>query len=107
LNIRHSIINQDNSLAWGITLVDEDALTAGSLPDANEEIEQPGWMFRGASDYSVSNVFDFAQYLFINADLKGQRKFAGNNARLVFLASNVGASNVIISGMIRMIVKKP
>ncbi len=105
--IRHGVTAVGNALAWGITLVDEDALTAAALPDANEESEQPGWLFRGAQNFRVSDVNDYTQEVAIKQDLKGQRKFAGNSSRLVLLVSNGGANAVFLNGMIRLLVKKP
>ncbi len=88
-------------------MVDEDAFAAAALPDTNDETEQPGWMLRGASLVSTSNANDGSQFLQIKNDLSGQRKFAGNSSRLVFLFSNDGVTSVILNGMIRMLVKKP
>jgi len=107
LSVRSTVINVDASISWGITIVDEDAFAAAALPDVNDETEQPGWMFRGADDVSASNVFDRSQFRMITANLSGQRKFAGNSSRLVFLLNNSGASPVIVAGLIRMLVKKP
>ncbi len=107
LTVRHTAVNQDNSISWGITLADEDAFNAAALPDTNDETEQPGWLFRGAGDLSVTNVFDRSQWLKVEAVLKGQRKFTGNLAKLFFLMTNTGASSVIVSGMICLLVKKP
>jgi len=107
IQVRPSAANSQDPVSWGITMVDEDAFAAAALPDTNDETEQPGWMLRGASLVSTSNANDGSQFLQIRNDLSGQRKFAGNSSRLVFLFSNDGVTSVILNGMIRMLVKKP
>ncbi len=105
--VRPAALGDLAPIEWGITLVDEDAFAAAALPDVNEEQEQPGWLLRDASLVITSNLSDRSQMMTINNDLKAQRKFAGNSARLVFLFSNGGSSSVVLNGIIRMLVKKP
>ena len=96
-------------LSVAIAMIEQDASTAGAIPDPEDEDEQPGWLYRTASPVFTSVVNDSTQAHRFFVDLKSRRKYAGEDYACQCILENhaAGMSAVNVDGISRMLVMKP
>ncbi len=91
LVIEPSVADISYRPTWGVVLVNSDALTAGAVPESNDEDDQPGWLLRDVGIAETHDVNDGSNFLRMEYDLASQRRFYNQQNRLIFEISQ-GAS---------------
>ncbi len=95
-------------VSMGIYMCEDDAFNAGVLADPETEADQAGWLWRtiGQSVFAQNfNTFD--QQLRIKEDLRGMRKYPGDDYTLclVLQVEAGGASAINFDGSVRTLYK--
>ena len=94
-------------LTIGICVVNDDALASLVLPDATNEADKPGWLYRTRRSVFTSDPNDLAQQAHFKEDLRSKRTFRGASDNLVMVL-DLGTSNasVNVDGWIRVLAMK-
>ena len=94
-------------LSVGLAMVNDDALAALTLPDA-DTIDEPGWLYRGVKSVFTSVVNDHSQETRFDLDLKGRRKFTGTdmNFCLILDTGTISGGSINVNGRVRFLVMK-
>ena len=91
-------------LSMGIVMVSDDSLAAGAVPDPEDNIDKPGWLWKSLRSFFTSTINDHAQATVVQHDLRGMRKFPASGADLVLIMTNfAGTVTVNVDGLIRML----
>ena len=102
-----SVAGTGGVLFLGIIMMSLEAISAGIFPDADDEQDQPGWLWRTGKSVFTSDSTDHAQGTFFSYDIRSKRKFPSEDHRLVLIADmQSGGNNVNIDGAIRTLVLK-
>ena len=91
-------------MALGLVMVDDDAMSAGAVPEANSAGEQPGWIFRSQRVISTTDPNDSSQFLKWDLDIRARRKLTGENSNLLLII-NAGSLSASVNsdGWARML----
>ena len=107
LSVNMTVASSGGIVSLGIVMVNQDAQAAQAMPDPEADLDQPGWMWRTRRVVSSSLVNDQSQALFIFADLKVSRKFAGEEVDSVLIMGYSGVDSINIDGLVRTLVLRP
>jgi len=95
-------------LSMGITPANQDALAAGALPDAEVDVDQPGWLWRAQRNVFLNqSAAGMQDQVNVEFDLRSRRKLTSTGDNIVFVATYVGLNNVNLDGMIRSLYLLP
>ena len=95
-------------ISMGMTLLDQDAVNAVALPEADVMADQPGWFHRERVVVSSSDVNDRSQATQQLVDVKPKRKLQGANDVVgIIWDSGALSANVNIDGMVRALWQLP
>ena len=90
-----------------IHMASADAFSALAVADADDQDEQPGWLWRTRRSTALSNITNLSSpAALIKEDLRAQRKFAGEDQLLILQIDNEAGSTVLTRGIIRVLCKK-
>ena len=91
-------------LGMGIYMGELDAIAAGAAPDPLTADDHPGWMWRSQKSVVTSTVNDSSQSTLVKADLRGKRKYSGEDMDLTLvLQRDAPAVTINIDGLIRVL----
>ena len=103
-----SAVNLSSRVHMGIVLIEQDAVSAGAFPDVDQMDDQPGWMWRHMMSVRTENVSVRRSYQLVQADIRAQRKYIGEDYQLrLIIDENGGVVEGNCDGLIRVLVKKP
>ena len=92
----------------GTVLMSDEAVAVGAFPEPEVGTDQAGWLWRTVKSVHTSVANDRSQVTPVIADLRGRRKWPGEDFALILIVTNFsGVINVNIDGMIRTLVWKP
>ena len=94
-------------LSVGLAMVNDDALAALTLPDA-DTIDEPGWLYRGVKSVFTSVLNDHSQETRFDLDLKSRRKFTGTDQNLCLIldTGTISGGSINVNGRVRFLVMK-
>ena len=102
LDLHATSVSSGGRLALGIVIAEDDAIAAGSFPEAQDNIGKPGWVWKALKTFGTSDINDRSQRTIIHEDLKSRRKFQASGYDLVLIVNNFeGVTAVNIDGLIR------
>jgi len=107
--IRNDVAGNQKTMDWGILWVDEDAVAAGAVPDADDEDERADWIGRGRMS-AVTDVLLKPDALFHAAyDLRSQRicRTEQDQLTLILDMDSNGAGGVFVSFIVRTLMRMP
>ncbi len=109
IGIRSNSVSQDNTLFWGILVVNQDAFsTAGALPDSDDMSDRPDYVMRGRMQNKQSSLSDASQWTMRHYDLRAQRILHSEEDVLALVVDNVSTGiSVEYSTFIRALIKLP
>ena len=103
-----SVAGSGGLIHLGLTIVNDDAISALAFPDVDNADEQPGWMWRAAAVIATSDPNDSSQMVRFIRDLRSMRRLPGEDVSLMLIAdSGTLTAPVNIDGLIRTLVLKP
>ena len=85
LVIHPATVNTICRLKWGMVLVNEDAASGGTFPDADQSTDRADWLARGAELVSVTDLFNGQQYARVDRDLRAQRVIRADTDEFHFI----------------------
>ena len=96
------------NIVVGIAMVERDAAAAGAFPDPITMGDQPGWLFRTQVSVFSSSTNDRSQAVPLFRDLKGRRKFPGEDQTLnLIFDPGTLTSAVNVDGLVRLLMMRP
>ena len=108
LTVNANLASTTTDVSLGLVLVTADALAAGAFPDARAFQDEPGWLYKNTclvrGDASFAAAY---QGTHIKEDLRGRRKFTGEEMRYVLLMEAGTAAGLVITGLVRWLLMKP
>ena len=107
--IANDITNNAKTMDWGIVLLAGEAVTAGGIPDAQDEDERVDWMGRGRMHVITNNISVMPNFAHMERDLRAQRIIRDEfqELRLITNLDANGTGGVFLTIFTRVLVKMP
>ena len=107
MTIRSPSLAENNTLFWGIVVVNEDARIAGALPEADDTADRADWLVRGRLQNITSSVPDGSQWTHRNYDIRSGRTLRSEEDGLLMILDNLGSFTVEFSQFTRVLMLMP
>ena len=88
LRMRNDSVAQDTELAWGITTVNGDAVSAAAFPDPDDQSDRVSWLIRGRLMGNADSLSDTSQWQRDQYDLRAQRVLRDERQELHLILHN-------------------
>ena len=105
--LRSPVTTQDNTLFWGIVVVNSDARAALAFPEADDMSDRPGWLVRDTLENSMSNLSDAAQWSQTKMDIRTGRILRNEEDELSLVVDNGSANALQWAIFIRVLMLLP
>ena len=106
MHFNTTVVTNLHSVHYGITLVNADALAAGSLPEA-DAVDDADWLYHSYAEFKSDSVPDMSQNAVVVFDVRSQRVIRAGQDRLLMIFDNSAGETLNRSHMIRTLVRLP
>ena len=90
--------------SMGLVMVNDDANASLAFPDPGSAGDDAGWLWRTERPIATSDSNDASQWIMTNLDLRGRRKFPGEEFDIhLLIAAGTLTANINTDGWIRML----
>jgi len=95
-------------LFYGIVILNQDAVTAGALPEADVTTDRADWLVRGWLAAKSANLSDITQTDRVELDLRAQRKLhSEEDALTIVYDASASGQDLQVAHFVRTLVRLP
>ncbi len=108
LRLRAESVAQLVEVAYGIVVMNSDAVAAGGFPDADDLSDRADWLVRGRLQTIQASLSDSSQWDRVRLDIRTQRilRSEEDEVRMVFDANSSGFT-LVIDAYVRLLMRMP